>query len=269
MRPQGASEPPAPSSSAPSPCGRLPSSPERASTPRSLRHSTLGSDFREWGPGGAGRRRSLESRGPLPSRPRVARPPGPRGNRAAVAGAFVRTDQAPKGSVGKPASARPHATPPRPASRRLSQLTFWMAAGVISPLPRCLGAANATDMLPPSPRSASPERSGGSGAGGPTPASGQSHLSARGGGGCSGAARLAGRFGLNAELQPPVRSLKSTLPPVPLEPRVPQRSAPLPSRALRPHPRFPSLMVAPRRPPPPGRSGNGPATAGGSGTAAL
>lgn len=42
---------------------------------------------------------------------------------------------------------------------------------MISPLPRCLGAANATDMLPPSPRSASPERSGGRGAGGPTPAS--------------------------------------------------------------------------------------------------
>lgn len=200
-----------------------------------------------------------ESRGPLPSRPRGARPPGPRGKRAAVVGAFVRADQAPKGSVGKPASARPHVTPPRPASRRLSQLTFWMAAGVISPLPRCLGAANATDMLPPSPRSASPERSGGRRAGGPTPASGQSHLSARGGGGCSGAARIAGRLGLNAELQPPGRSLKSTLPPVPLEPRVPQRSAPLPSRALRPHPRFPSLMVAPRRPPPPGRSGNGPA----------
>lgn len=120
--------------------------------------------------------------GPLPSRPRGARPPGPRGNRAAVASAFVRAEQAPKGSVGKPASARPHATPPRPASRRLSRLTFWMAAGVISPLPRCLGAANATDMLPPSPRSASPERSRARGAGGPTPASGQFHLRARGGG---------------------------------------------------------------------------------------
>lgn len=38
--------------------------------------------------------------------------------------------------------------------------TFWIAAGVISPLPRCLGAANATDMLPPSPLSASPKRTG-------------------------------------------------------------------------------------------------------------
>lgn len=144
-----------------------------------------------------------------------------------------------------------------------------MAAGVISPLPRCLGAANATDILPPSPRSASPERSGGRGAGGPTPASGQSHLSARGGGGCSGVACLAGQLGLNAGLQLPEKYLRSSLSPVWLEPRFPPWSASLSPRALQPHPRVPALMVAPRRPPPPGRSGNGPATTGGSGWAAL
>lgn len=50
--------PSAPSSPAPRHCGRFSSSPKRASTPRSLRRSTLRSGFREWGPGGAGRRRS-------------------------------------------------------------------------------------------------------------------------------------------------------------------------------------------------------------------
>lgn len=89
------------------------------------------------------------------------------------------------------------------------------------------------------------------------------------GGGCSRAASLAGRLGLNAEPQLPARSVRRSLLPVRLEPPVPPRSAPLPSRAHRPHPRVPALMVAPRRPPLPGRSGNGPATAGGSGWAAL
>lgn len=70
--------PPAPSSPAPRHCGRFPSSLERASTPRSLRRSTLDSGFREWVPRGAGRRDAGVS-GPLPSRPRGARPPGPRG----------------------------------------------------------------------------------------------------------------------------------------------------------------------------------------------
>lgn len=161
----------------------------------------------------------LSRAAPLPAPRRPAEYSAPRGNRAAVAGAFVRAEQAPKGSAGFPAPALTTAgplppspaTPSRPALRRLPELTFWMAAGVISPLPRCLGAANATDMLPPSPRSASPERSGGRGAGGPTPASraGPPRRAPRGGGRGSGAARIAGRARPGAEPQLPARRLGS------------------------------------------------------------
>lgn len=222
---------------------------------------------------------TADSRGPPHSRPRAAQPStrAPRGNRAAVAGAFVRAEQAPKGSAGFPAPALTTAgplppspaTPSRPALRRLPELTFWMAAGVISPLPRCLGAANATDMLPPSPRSASPERSGGRGAGGPTPASraGPPERAPRGERG-SGAARIAGRARLGAEPQLPARRLGSSSRPGRLRPRAPP-PARLSLPAVGRHPRARALMVAPRRPPPPGRSGNGPAAAGGSCPAAL
>lgn len=45
------------------------------------------------------------------------------------------------------ASASLRSTPPSPhGAKPRGPLTFWMAAGVISPFPRCRGAANATDM---------------------------------------------------------------------------------------------------------------------------
>lgn len=44
------------------------------------------------------------------------------------------------------AAAAPGAARAGPGPPLRALLTFWMAAGVISPLPRCLGAANATDM---------------------------------------------------------------------------------------------------------------------------
>lgn len=65
---------------------------------------------------------TADSRGPPHSRPRAAPAStrAPRGNRAAVAGAFVRAEQAPKGSAGFPAPALTTAGPlPLPTPPRL------------------------------------------------------------------------------------------------------------------------------------------------------
>lgn len=129
MHPRGGPKPPAPSSPAPSHCGRLPSSPKRASTPRSLRRCTLGSGFREWGPGGAGRRRSLGGRSP----------PGPRGKSGGGCRRFCAGRAGAKG-LAREASVSP---PPRhPASARVpAPLSAHLLDGggrdlALAPLPR-------------------------------------------------------------------------------------------------------------------------------------
>lgn len=145
-----------------------------------------------------------ESRGPLLSGPRGARPPDPRGNRAAVAGAFVRVEQAPKGSSGKPAPARPHhrpaaprhATPPRP--RAWEPLPSHLLDGggrdlPFAPLPRGCERHRHVAAEPATGESRALRGAARLGARRPPP--GQSHLIARGGGGCSGAACIAGQAG--------------------------------------------------------------------------
>lgn len=101
-----------------------------------------------------------------PAQRSAARPPRPPAGAWALRGAATPFPARPGGrkQLQPPA---PGPGPPGP-----SPFTFWMAAGVISPFPRCLGAANATDMSgryregpPPPPSSRAPRNQPAAGGG--------------------------------------------------------------------------------------------------------